>query len=347
MSLTDFNFDILRYIGRWLNSDIYKMAHNGYFFNNDINKFSLMRTCKHFMKLGLMFENEYSLLKIAKSSLYNNFTNVFIGNLLAHMNTPIAGGCILKWPKNVRQIRTDDIFNASFDYNAIPSKVTHLTLGKSFVWTSSLSNLLIKYLTIRNKNAVSWLNLPDTIKYLSVVTIQFDSIPDSVTHLRFNTVDCYQNGYDVKKYIPTSVTHLIIDHVVNKDNNSFERYLKLLIPSSVTHLTLEGKFNLPIIGIIPKSVTHLTFGDYFDQSIKKSLPGSITHIIFGKKFNNPIKKYIPSSVKKIIIYNKKYSYPLPKRAMITKNREEINDQILSGMFTGYLGYDYDTSDSDN
>uniref|UniRef100_A0A6C0C7L0 F-box domain-containing protein n=1 Tax=viral metagenome TaxID=1070528 RepID=A0A6C0C7L0_9ZZZZ len=160
----------------------------------------------------------------------------------------------------------------------------------------------------------------------------YKRLPALVTHLTLYQ-GIYYNEYE--KYIPNSVTHIIIatdmpglecvyNEVMKSDlpwnrkipyidfdtgnkitQNDFsleDEYHKIypnMIPKTVKRLHFCYNFDKSLRGCIPNSVTHLSFLDYFNRPIKDCIPDSVTNLKFGWEFNQPIDGCIPNSVIKL------------------------------------------------
>jgi len=221
------------------------------------------------------------------------FGNSFNGSIINHLSSSI----------------THLILNNDYGHlspKCFPELIKYLSIGGRNIVPGVIPQN-VKYLICNNKRALAKKTIPSSVKYLAIRKISKEAVPSSVTHLKFHKFRIIMNGDDYRKYIPLSVTHLVID-------GSYKfPFIDYLIPSSVTHLTFGESFDFvrsescyeynPLKKHIPSSVTHLTFGKYFNRSIKKGIPSSVTHLKFGKNFSHPIKNNIPSSVTHLMFKN--------------------------------------------
>lgn len=317
--LLDINFDILRYLCRSL---------------NDGSKLRLMITCKKMMDLGLIFEQEYQYVKIIKSSFYDNFSNVNIGEIILCMGISYFHGHILQWPKNLRILKTNDNFNGEIEKVNMPSYITHLTFGYSF-YPEKMNDIV--------PPTVTHLTFGPRIRKLSI------QIPSLVTHLTFKSSDIEI----AKQCILTSLKYLNINastHLPDLPPVEFlvchNRY-KLpvgYIPSSVKYLSLQKLSK----DIVPKSVTHLRFHDFYSYE-DTSIPSWITHLIINHIRYNRLDIRIPSSVTHLrideIIYNNPLIIPKSVKHISFGNSVNIypKEFIPSGVCEIVFGDDYNTT----
>jgi len=294
ITILSFVSDIIKYISRWLPIDL--------------DKFNLMRTCKDMMNIGLLFEEEHHFGGIFESSLYHNFTNISIGESIIIINKTSIDGNVIKLPNKINQLRFLDDFYGMVKSHMIPMSVEKLILGDFLCdYDADFIPSSVKYLMDFRitKNNIC---MPTSIIYLSASIITKNIMPLTITHLKINNGDI--------KYIPKTVTHLVVD------GNIYSRLMSKSIPTSITHLAFGRDINKSIKKCSMPSVTHLTFSDKYNYPIKNYISSSIEKLTFGTSFNQPIKGYIPKSVKKIIIRNEKYSHELPSQAIIRKRKKD-------------------------
>jgi len=93
--LSDLNFDILKYICGWL---------------KDISKLNLITICKKLLNLDVTFDEKYDFYEILRSSFYDNYTNISIGNTIFCINVTMANGCKIEWPKKISRLTLNSDF---------------------------------------------------------------------------------------------------------------------------------------------------------------------------------------------------------------------------------------------
>lgn len=165
--------------------------------------------------------------------------------------------------------------------------------------------------------------VPPTVKYLEIRHRQNDALinldlPDSVTHLIIDQlIDTATMNCTFK-----SVTHLTFG-VFNGWNNhmyfpnvthltfcdTFNEHVYRDMFPKVTHMTFGMLFRKSIKDAIPLTVTHLTFGTFFNEPIDDAIPDGVTHLTFGDYFTRPIEGNIPASVTHLT-FGEKFSEPI-------------------------------------
>ena len=124
------NPDICKYIAQWLNNR---------------ERLFLMMASRMMMSMNLTFDDQIDLCFIVPSSLYHNFTNISISNLVHYMNKsfPFFNGPIYPQKMNrllIKHSHTDEMRHSMgpvimdqvllFNSIIIPSTVTHLTINQ-------------------------------------------------------------------------------------------------------------------------------------------------------------------------------------------------------------------------
>lgn len=253
------NPDICKYIAQWLNNR---------------ERLFMMMTSKTMMIMNLTFDDQIDLCFIIPSSLYHNFTNISVSNLVYYMNKsfPYFSGPI--YPKKMNRLliknsHTHEMRHSigphivdqvsPFNSVIIPSTVTHLTINQEMNFLESsipTSVTHLKYLS--NHSANQKFMIPHSVKFLYCSVIP-KIIPSSVTHLRIN---CF---YDFN-LIPLSVTHLVINQLFIQ--------IKSTYISSVRHLIINNNY---VSGnqYIPSTVTHLILINYHSRFI---IPETIQYL---------------------------------------------------------------------
>lgn len=164
-------------------------------------------------------------------------------------------------------------FIAIKDHHTFPPSLTSLGLGflgqHSLLWTDQFAS-----------------SLPLTLLQLEIsgkFNLAFFKLPPSITHFRFNSIDCIFNQLIDNLFSSTSIKYLQLGRNFNQ--------LVTEIPSSITHLTFGFDFNHPIDNL-PHSLTHLALGSRYNLPID-NLPPSLTHLSLGGQFNHPIDQLPP------------------------------------------------------
>lgn len=309
--LLDINFDILIYLCKSL---------------NDCSKLHLMITCKKMMDLGLIFQQEYEYVKIIKSSFYDNFSNVNIGEIILCMGISYFHGHILRWPKNLRTLKTHDNFNGEIEEANMPSYITHLTFGYSF-YPEKMNDIIpstVTHLTFGNRITKISIQIPSSVTHLifksSDIEIAKQCIPTSLKYLNINVstnlpdippvefLVCHNKFRLPIGYIPSSVKYLSLlklskdivpTSVTHLRFYGFYSHEDVIIPPWITHLIInDNRYNS--LGIrIPSSVTHLKI-DKITYSDSLIIPESVKHISFGNSVNVYLKGFIPSGICEIV-----------------------------------------------
>lgn len=208
-------------------------------------------------------------------------------------NRPLTPGVI---PQTVTRLVFGENFNQPLVPHALPSSLTDLTLGDRFNQTlehipSSITHLKLLYCRkppiipnfITHLFTSSSLNIPHSVTHLVLYcrTLSPGSIPDSVTHLRF---DEHFDSEVLPGVIPNSVINLRFGSCFNQNISPRS------IPSSVVRLRLGSSFNQIIKpGTLPDSLVDLTFGDAFNRSLGHGvLPPSLKTITLPVNHNKRI-----------------------------------------------------------
>ena len=269
-SITILDNDTIKYLSQWL---------------SDNSKLSIMKTCKRFSLLGLFFNHEYHIAEIIDSVFYHNHVNIVMGESILLMH-------ILKWPKNIKRLKIDN-FKGPIKLETIPSTIRELVFGKDL--RNSKCEFIPSFITHLGCESTNMkiTNISSSVTHLRLKGFEKDLMTTSVTHLEFDMYD----EQDDMVYIPTSVTHLILNSDIDEYFDSFIILRKNLIPPTVTHLTLRCN-------------------DYYYGNFAKDIPSTITYLTLGKYFDDPIIGKIASTIKNIVIENPDYAHPLPSNAVI-------------------------------
>eukprot|EP01112_Ceratiomyxa_fruticulosa_P015098 TRINITY_DN43_c1_g2_i3.p1 TRINITY_DN43_c1_g2~~TRINITY_DN43_c1_g2_i3.p1 ORF type:complete len:447 (+),score=61.89 TRINITY_DN43_c1_g2_i3:169-1509(+) len=106
------------------------------------------------------------------------------------------------------------------------------------------------------------------------------------------------------------------------------------LPSTITHLILSKKFNKKITHQLPSSISYLHFGTYYNQPLHfddntSILPDGLTHLTLSKKFNKQITQKLPSNLKHLR-FGGEYVQPL--------NLEDNTSILPEGLTHLYFGF---------
>jgi len=142
-----------------------------------------------------------------------------------------------KYPKKLKHIFYEEYGNI---YDDIPPSVTHLTLD----WGQEMH---------KKVPSVTYVTMHGFIYPSTLIDIP------SVTHLEI----CVSRNTSInKKYIPSSVTHLMF-------GKCFNQRLENCIPSTVTHLKFCASFNMSMD--IPPSVVEISIPDTYGHEINQDI----------------------------------------------------------------------------
>jgi len=261
------NPDICKHIAQWLNNR---------------ERLFLMMASKTMMSMNLSFDDQIDLCFIVPSSLYHNFTNISISNLVYYMNKSFPCFSGPAYPKKMNRLaikfsHTTEMHSSvgpfmkdqvsPFNSVIIPSTVTHLTINQEINFPENnipTSVTHLKYLINNYENQI--FVVPHSVKFLYCSIIP-KIMPPLLTHLQIKCLHDFN-------LIPSSITHLVIDHLYDQ--------IKSTYISSVRHLTINKSF---VIGdqYIPSTVTHLTLIYYHSRFI---IPDTIQYLLLPSDCKN-------------------------------------------------------------
>jgi len=222
-----------------------------------------------------------------------------------------------RWlPKNLLKLKLPGSFNIALYPNIFPESITSLSLGR-FYNTPMTKGCLPPFLkTLKifahyNKSLIGI--LPETLESL-VLPFEFlhtyETVKPCIKLTKLTIVS--NNRYPIGRFIPKTVTKLILDGRVNIERSMIPHSVKILkltnpnvvrdnaIPSSVTDLNVEmWPINSELV--IPRGVKILKFSP---MHLKKGvIPDTAEHVTITSKKCEYEKDCFPPSVRSLVLYN--------------------------------------------
>lgn len=174
-------------------------------------------------------------------------------------------------PKNLKRLILNNNFNSNLDN--LPVKLIHLELGNNF--NQSIDNIpnTIKYLKLGDSFNYDIENLPNLTTLILPYSYEIDiELPETLKNLTVGEIDVSQ--------IPESVTYLNVNDISNEYYHDLPN-IKTLILGKNCQYWMRG---------FPDSVQHLVLGSNYRRHID-TIPKNIKTIEIHRKYYKPLYLY--------------------------------------------------------